>query len=135
LGRTVGGLNTKLHVAVVSHGLPVRMIVTAGTIHDVTQARALIEAIPAQNLLADKAYDDDKLRERCKKNNIIPVIPPRSNRKNPTPYDKHLYKLRHLVEKAFLKLKQWRSIATRYAKTTKTFLAECQIAAIMLWMR
>lgn len=58
------------------------------------------------------------------------VIPPKKNRKEQRPFDKELYKLRHLVENAFLHLKQWRGIATRYAKNTTSFLAAVQIRCI-----
>jgi transposase len=60
-------------------------------------------------------------------------IPPRKNRKTPRGYDKHLYKLRHLVENALLHIKSWRGIATRYAKKVSSFLAAVQIRCLMLW--
>ncbi len=54
-------------------------------------------------------------------------IPPRKNRKEPRDYDKHLHRQRHQVENAFLHLKGWRGIATRYAKNLASFLAKvCQ---------
>jgi len=134
LGLTKGGLNTKLHLAVEAHGLPIRLIVTAGTTADCSQAGELVDGFMADYLMADKAYDTNALLEWCKDNSVIPVIPPKTNRKDQREYDRYLYKLRHLIENTFLKFKQWRSVATRYAKTTATFLAECQIAAIMLWM-
>ena len=62
------------------------------------------------------------------------VIPPRKNRKDQRAYDKHLYKLRHLVENAFLHLKRWRGIATRYAKNLKSFVAAVQIRCLMMWL-
>lgn len=135
LARTKGGLNTKLHVAVDAHGLPVRLIVTDGTTADCTQAEALIDGFQASALLADKAYDINSLLDLLEDRKIEPVIPPRSHRTDQRAYDQDLYKLRHIVENAILKLKQWRSVATRYAKTTASFLAECQIAAILLWLR
>jgi Transposase and inactivated derivatives len=61
------------------------------------------------------------------------VIPPKRNRKHQREYDEHLYKVRHLVENAFLHLKRWRGIATRYAKTTASFVAAVQIRCIALW--
>lgn len=61
------------------------------------------------------------------------MIPPRRNRKQPRDYDKALYRHRHLVENAFLHLKRWRGIATRYAKNTASFLAAVQIRCIALW--
>ena len=123
-----------MHLAVDALGLPVKMIITGGTTADCSMARVLIEGLSADYLMADKAYDTNALLDWCADNKTTPVIPPKSNRKDQRDYDKDLYKLRHLVENAFLKLKQWRSIATRYAKTTASFLAECQIAAIMLWI-
>ena len=61
------------------------------------------------------------------------VIPPRGNRKQPRPFDEHIYPLRHLVENAFLRLKQWRGIATRYAKRAASFLASVQLRCAFLW--
>lgn len=110
------------------------MILTEGTTADCSQAAELVDGLLADYLMADKAYDTNALLQWCEDNSVTPVIPPKANRTHQRDYDKHLYKLRHLIENAFLKLKQWRSVATRYAKTTASFLAECQIAAIMLWM-
>ena len=61
------------------------------------------------------------------------VIPPKRNRKEQRQYDRYLYRLRHLVENAFLILKRWRGIATRYAKNTASFLAAVQIRCIAIW--
>ena len=110
------------------------MIVTGGTTADCTQAMNLLDGFAAGALMADKAYDTNELLNWCEDRGSQPVIPPKQSRKDQRDYDKALYRLRHLVENAFLKLKQWRSIATRYAKTTASFLAECQIAATMLWI-
>ncbi|MGB0719430.1 MAG: transposase, partial [Bdellovibrionales bacterium] len=81
-----------------------------------------------------KAYDTDAILEQCAKQGIVPVIPPKKNRKHKRDYDKDIYKLRHLVENAFLHLKQWRDIATRYAKNTTSFVAAVQIRCIALWV-
>jgi len=62
------------------------------------------------------------------------VIPPRKNRKSKRTYDKHLYKLRHLVENAILHLKRWGGIVTRYAKNTASFLVGVQIRCIAMWV-
>jgi transposase len=95
----------------------------------------LIEGITADALLADKAYDTNAVINQALKSNMQIVIPPKKNRKQPRDYDKDLYKLRHLVENAFLHLKRWRGIATRYAKNTASFLAAVQIKAIFLWSK
>ena len=127
------GLNTKIHLAVDAFGMPIRMLITQGTRADCTQASKLIEGITAGHLLADKAYDSDAIIEQAQNQGMNPVIPPRKNRKKQREYDEELYKLRHLVENAFLHLKRWRGIATRYAKNTKSFLAAVHIRCIALW--
>jgi transposase len=87
----------------------------------------------AENLLADKGYYSDAIIAQATEQGMKAQIPPRKNRKEQRPYDKALYKLRHLVENAFLHLKRWRGIATRYAKCTASFLAAVHIRCIALW--
>ena len=87
----------------------------------------------ADYLLADKGYDSDAIIEQARQQGMTAVIPPRKNRTVQRPYDEDLYKLRHLVENAFLHLKRWRGIATRYAKNTASFLAAVQIRCLILW--
>jgi transposase len=113
--------------------MPVRAIITQGTTADCTQASRLIEGLTAEALLADKGYDTDAILEQAKNQGMEPVIPPKKNRKIQREYDEELYKLRHLVENAFLHLKRWRGIATRYAKNTASFLAAVHIRCIALW--
>ena len=115
--------------------MPVRLILTQGTTADCTQAIPLIDGIPAEHLLADKGYDSNEIVDAALSRGINPVIPPKRNRKEPRYYDQDLYKLRHLVENAFLHLKQWRAVATRYAKRSASFLAICQIRALVLWTK
>ena len=127
------GLNTKLHLAVDVHGMPVRAIITEGTTADCTQASALIEGLTAEYLLADKGYDTNDMISQAIAQGMKPVIPAKKSRTAAREYDKELYRLRHLVENAFLHLKRWRGIATRYAKNTASFLAAVQIRCIVLW--
>ena len=94
----------------------------------------MIDGISAGWLLADKGYDSDEIIEKAILQNMDIVIPPKKNRKKQRHYDKHLYRLRHLVENAFLNLKRWRGIATRYAKNTSSFIAAVQIRCIALWL-
>ncbi len=115
--------------------MPVRLRLTAGTTADCTQALPLIDGIAADHLLADRGYDSDAIVAEAIARGIDPVIPPRSNRKVLRAYDKELYKLRHLVENAFRHLKEWRAVATRYAKTSASYLAACQIRALALWIK
>ena len=117
-----------------AHGNPVRMLVTAGTTADCTQAGQLVAGIDADYLIADKGYDTDEIVELARDSNMRAVIPPKKNRKEQREYDKYLYRQRHLVENAFLKLKRWRGIATRYAKNTASFLAAVQIRGMAIWL-
>jgi transposase len=126
------GLNTKLHLAVDAHGMPVRVLVTAGPVADYTQAGKLIEELAAEHLIADKGYDSDEIVEQDARQNMQVQIPPRKHRKVQRAYDKYLYKLRHLVENAIRNLKEWRGIATRYAKCAASFLAAVHISCLML---
>ena len=85
-------------------------------------------------MIADKGYDSDAIVEQANSLGMKAVIPPRSNRKEKREYDCHLYKQRHLVENAFLHLKRWRGIATRYAKRLDSFIAAVQIRCLTLWL-
>lgn len=86
-------------------------------------------------MIADKGYDSNAIEEQAKSQGMQVQIPPRSNRKNPRSYDEHLYRHRHLVENAFMHIKQWRGIATRYAKSLHSFLAAVQIRCLTLWLK
>ena len=111
------------------------MAITSGTVADCKQACTLIEGIDAEYLLADRGYDSDAIVEMVEGAGATAVIPPRKNRKKQRDYDKYLYKLRHLVENAFQMLKQWRGVATRYAKNTASFLAAVHIRCIAIWAK
>ena len=91
----------------------------------------LIDGIGAERLLADRGHDSSEIVEAASSRGMNPVIPPRSNRKKP----RELYELRHLVGNALLHLKQWRGVATRYAKESASFRAICQILALALWTK
>ena len=134
MGKTKGGLNTKIHLAVDSYGLPVKIKVTSGVDADCQQAVDLIRGLVTSAVFADKAYDTNELLDYLAEYKIEPVIPSKSNRTEPRQHDKALYRLRHLVENAFLHLKQWRGIATRYAKRADSFLAIVQFKSVMSWL-
>lgn len=113
--------------------MPVRMFVTAGTVADCRYGEKLIEGIDAAALLADMGYDVNSLLEIAQTAGLEIVIPPKKNRREQRDYDEYLYKMRHLVENAFLMLKRWRGIATRYAKNTASFLVAVHIRCIAIW--
>jgi len=95
----------------------------------------LIEGLPAQNVLADKAYDADRLFNLVIEQGGDPVVPPERNRKRQHAYDKALYKERNRVERFFSRIKQCRRIATRYDKLAETFMGFVKLACIMVWLR
>ena len=86
-------------------------------------------------LLADKGYDGDRLRESLLIRGILPIIPPRSNRKVPEHPDYRRYRDRNRVERMFGKLKQHRRIATRYDKTVLSIECILNLAATRLWLK
>ena len=103
--------------------MPIRVIVTSDTTADCTEALPLIEGLSAQHLLADKGYDSDAIVEQALSQGMSVVIPARKNRNERRAYNKRLYRHRHLVESAFLHIKGWRALATRYATNSASFLA------------
>ena len=115
--------------------MPVKVLVTAGNVADCTEACDLIDGLEAKNLIADRGYDTNKIVEAANEAGMNAVIPPKKNRKTKREYDRSIYKIRHLVENAFLHLKQWRGVATRYAKKSSSFLAIVQIRCLVLWLQ
>jgi len=110
------------------------MCLTAGQVSDDKGAEKLWNALPAaKDLLADRGYDADWFRDGLRARGITPCIPPRKNRKRQIIYDKDLYKQRHKVENMFGRLKDWRRIATRYDRCSRTFFSAICIAAIVIW--
>ena len=117
-----------------AHGMPVRGIITAGSVADCTIAEDLIRGFSVEYVLADKGYDSQAIVDQIEESGAEAVILPRKCRKEQRLYDKHLYKARHLVENAFLRLKEWRGIASRYAKRANSFLAAVHIRCIFYWL-
>jgi len=130
---TKGGSNSKLHLVVDEHGMPIRLLITPGTDADCTHAGMLLEDLTAKQLIADKGYDSDAIIDLTTDQGMQVQIPPRKHRKTPRPYDTTLYRLHHRIENTFLHLKRWRGIATRYTKRSASFLAAVQIRCIALW--
>lgn len=135
IGRSRGGLSTKIHATADALGNPTGVHLTPGQAHDLEGADALLPGMQAATLIADKAYDAQaRVIEPLEKAGKSVVIPPRSKRKQKRTYDQHLYKARHLIENFFAKLKQYRAIATRYDKTACNFRGAIHLAASMVWL-
>jgi transposase len=123
IGRSRGGLTTKIHALVDALGNPVELMLTPGQAHDLTCAVPLLEECDSEALIGDTAYDADAFIDTLAERQITPVIPSNPRRKELRPCDFALYCERNLVERFFNKLKHFRVIATRYDKLARNFLA------------
>jgi transposase len=135
MGKSRGGLSTKIHAAVDALGNPVRLLLTAGQVSEHTQAEALIAGFSADFVLADKGYDSDAFVAAIKGNGATPVIPPRSNRITPRDYDKEIYKERNLVERLLQKLKEYRRVTTRYERLLVNYMTMLSLASVLIWLK
>ena len=135
IGRWRGGLTTKVHMVVDALGLPVDFEITEGQRHDSQPASALIERCQPRCLLGDKAYDSDAIRAQLNELGSAAVIPYKTNRSAPQPWDSELYKARSEIECTFSLLKQARRFATRYEKTVRNYAAVVAIGCSILWLR
>ena len=116
-------------------GNPVRLLLTAGNVNDSVPAISLLTGLKSTYLIADKGYDTNAILEFAATNSQTAVIPPKANRVEQRPYDKHIYKERHLVECFFQKIKKYRAIATRHEKLACSFESLVLIASCLLWLQ
>nr|WP_283404701.1 IS5 family transposase [Roseibium denhamense] len=126
-----------MHARTDGQGRPLGFVLTGGEISDYSAVPALLE-MPCRKprlFLADKGYDGDAVRQSLLLVGISPVIPPKSNRKEPISCDFRAYEDRNRIERMFNKVKQFRRIATRYDKTKRSFAAFLNLAAAHIWLR
>ncbi|MDA9515433.1 transposase [Bradyrhizobium sp. CCBAU 11430] len=136
MGRSRGGLTSKIHAVVDSNGRPVRLALSPGEAHDVRLAGKLLSRLQSgAMLLADRGYDADWIRELAMKKGAWANIPPKSNRSAPICFSPYLYRARNQVERFFHKIKHCRRVATRYDRLAANYLAFVQLASIRLWLR
>lgn len=135
IGRSRGGLSTKIHATVDALGNPTGFHLTPGQASDLEGADALLPGNAAHTLIADKAYDAHEriVRPLLEMGKTV-VIPCLRTRKIQRDYDRHLYKARHLIENFFARLKQYRAIATRYDKTAAAFLGTVHLVGAITWL-
>ena len=136
IGFSRGGNTSKIHLFVDGFGLPVHFEITGGQVHDSSAADSLLDNSPVfASTIADKGYDKEMLREKIRSKNSVPVIPRKSNSKfGNEDIDWHLYKMRHLVENQFARLKHYRAIATRYDKLKRNFESMVAMACAFQWL-
>ncbi|MET8601535.1 IS5 family transposase [Streptomyces althioticus] len=156
LGRSRGGLTSKIHLACDGVGRPLAFTVTGGNTNDCTQFTAVMEAIRVprpgpgrprvrpDHVIGDKGYSSKAIRTWLRRRNIRHTIPERSDQVRnrirrgsqggrPPAFDKQVYKRRNVVERCFNRLKQWRGIATRYDKTAESYQAAVTLASLLMW--
>ena len=138
ISKSIGGNSSKIHLAVDSNGNPIQFLIHDGTTHDVKVAPALVDKIDLTDtdvLSADKGYDSKALREQIERTSTKANIPKKSNTLSNNHYmDWHLYKIRHLVENTFARIKQFRGIATRYDKLKQNYENSVALACIFIWL-
>lgn len=135
MGRSRGGLTSKIHALVDGRGLPVGLHLSEGQASDCRQAEPLLDALPEGCIfLGDKAYDSDAIRARIMAQGGFANIPAKRNRRQSFAFSPFLYRYRNLIERFFGKLKHARGLATRYDKRADNFLAAIKLFSARLWI-
>jgi transposase len=136
MGRSRGGLTTKIHALVDANGNPIALKLTEGQAHDGRSASDMLESLgEGQILLADRAYDSDALRDSLAERGAWANVKPMPNRVNIPAFSPFLYRYRNLVERFFNKIKHFRAVATRFEKHDANYLTIVKLAAARIWMR
>jgi len=135
MGRTKGGLNTKLCALVEGRGRLLAAVIAPGQAYEVEAAAPLLETLRHVLLVGDKGFDSDALRRQMLAQRCLASIPPRSGRKSPAWFHRGLYRQRHKIENFFQRIKIYKRIATRYDKLALTFLNFVLLAAVFDWLK
>ncbi|MEV4944085.1 IS5 family transposase [Streptomyces zaomyceticus] len=156
LGRSRGGLTSKIHLTCDGRGRPLGFVLTGGNINDCTRFTAVMETIRVprigpgrprvrpDHVLGDKGYSSKAIRTWLRRRGIAHTIPERADQVRnrarrgsqggrPPAFDREAYKHRNVVERCFNRLKQWRGIATRYDKTAESYEAAVTLASLLMW--
>jgi len=155
LGRSRGGVTTKIHLSSDGKGRPLSIVLTAGQRHDSTQLVPVLDAIRVprpsgrgrprkrpERVIGDKGYSYPTCRRELRRRGIKATIPERRDQRarrsgrpgRPLGFEAEAYKRRNVVERCMDRLKQWRAVATRYEKRAVNDRATVVIAALMLWL-
>jgi transposase len=135
LGRSAGGFSTKIHLSVDGLGNPLRVRLSGGQRHDITQAAALLDGLKSQHVIADRGYAAADFRDLIVAQGAQPVIPPHPRLLTKTSYDTWLYRERHLIECLINKLKHFRRVFSRYDKLATRYLAFVHFVCALIWLR
>jgi transposase len=134
IGRTKGGINTKLAAIVEGRGRAVALGLAEGQRHDLHAIDPLLCCLRGRRAVGDKGFDADTLRTRLRRQRTRACIPPKRSRRHPVAFHRGYYRHRHQVENFFCRIKRYRRISTRYEKLATTFLAFVQLAAVFDWL-
>lgn len=158
IGRSRGGLSTKLHALVDGNGRPLAVVLTPGQAGDNPQLKPLLNKVRVprpgpgrarcrpDRVLADKAYSHPSTRKLLARRGIPLTSPERSDQiarrqargsagGRPCDFDPELYKQRNVVERYFNRIKHWRGIATRYDKKALNYRGGVLLAGIIDWTK
>ena len=137
IGLSRGGPNTKIHTLVDALGNPTKVDLSPGNINDCTIAVEMLSGITFTGsvVLGDKAYGTLEIRQHIENQGVTYCIPPKSNAVDPWECDYYHYKERHVIEYFYNKLKQYRRVATRYDKLSRSFLSFVLLASIIILLK
>jgi transposase len=135
IGRTKGGLTTKLCALVEGEGRLLAAAIAPGQTYEVQASAPLLEKLRHILPVGDKGFDSDVLREQMRAQGCLASVPPRSGRRKPTWYHRGFYRQRHKIENFFQRLKIYKRISTRYEKLALTFLSFILLGAIFDWLK
>ena len=136
MGRSRGGLTTKIHALVDAEGRPIRLKLSEGQAYDGAAAADMFDRVgPGDIVIADRAYDSDALRDVLAARGAWANIRPMPQRVRHPLFSAWVYRQRNVVERFFNKLKHFRAIATRYDKRDDNYLASVQLASMRIWLR
>jgi len=157
IGRSRGGLTTKVHALTDGRGRALVMLLTAGNVNDTTMFAPLLAALRVARtgpgrprtcpdyLVADKGYSSRANRTLLRRRGISHTIAQpgdqAANRRRkgsaggrPVGFDKARYARRNVVERGFCQVKQWRGLATRYDKHARDYAGALNLAALLTWL-
>jgi transposase len=135
IGRTKGGLNTKLCALVEGQGRLVAAVLALGQTYEVEAASPLLDGLKNVLLVGDKGYDVDALRQQMLAQGCLACVPPRLGRRSSVWHHRGFYRQRHKIENFFQRIKIHKRVSTRYDKLALTFLNFVLVAAVFDWLK
>jgi transposase len=135
IGRTKGGLNTKICALVEGRGRLMAVVIAPGQTYEVEASAPLLETLRRVLLVGDKGFDSDALRRQMLDQGCLASVPPRSGRRSPAWFHRGLYRQRHKIENFFQRIKIYKRVSTRYEKLALTFLNFILVAAVFDWLK